>query len=180
MTAKFTINDFAATHRLRNSWRFVIKRLRTNDQSHSVRAGPASVKDQSTTWAPAASGPMSGRTGSKVPQVPPPCIRRSGADRQATPHSRGLASVGAELREFNGEPGHVHLLVHYPPGRARSELVNRLKGVSSRRRRQRYPYRVRKYLWGKHFWNLSYFAASCDGAPLIVIKQYIEQQTRPD
>ena len=39
---------------------------------------------------------------------------------------------------------------------------------------------LRKYLWGKHFWSPSYFAASCGGAPLSIIKQYIEQQNRPD
>jgi len=39
---------------------------------------------------------------------------------------------------------------------------------------------MRKYLWGKHFWSPSYFAASCGSAPLTVIKEYIEQQKRPD
>ena len=58
-------------------------------------------------------------------------------------------------------------------------LVNRLKGVSSRRLRQQYPSQVRKYLWGKHFWSPSYFAASCGGAPLTVIKQYIDSRADP-
>lgn len=40
-------------------------------------------------------------------------------------------SFEAELREFNGEDDHVHLLVHYPPKMAVSKLVNSLKGVSS-------------------------------------------------
>jgi putative transposase len=59
-------------------------------------------------------------------------------------------------------------------------LVNRLKGASSRRLPQQYPADVPKYLWGKHFWSPSYFAASCRGAPLTIIKQYIDQQNRPD
>jgi putative transposase len=59
-----------------------------------------------------------------------------------------------------------------------SLLVNRLKGVSSRRLRQQYRTDVRKYLWGKHFWSPSYFAASCGGARLTAIKQDIEQQNR--
>jgi putative transposase len=88
--------------------------------------------------------------------------------------------VGAEPREFNGETDHVHLLVHYPPSIALSALVDRLKGASSRRLRQQYPADVRKYLWGKHFWSPSYFAASCGGAPLTIIKQYIDQQNRPE
>lgn len=89
------------------------------------------------------------------------------------------AGMGAELREFNGETDHVHLLVCYPPSVALSLLVNRLKGVSSRRLRQQYPQHTRKYLWGKHFWSPSHFAASSGGAPLIIIKQYIQQQNRP-
>jgi REP element-mobilizing transposase RayT len=43
---------------------------------------------------------------------------------------------GAELREFNAEDDHVHLLVAYPPKVAVSPLVNSLKGVSARRRRR--------------------------------------------
>jgi putative transposase len=42
-----------------------------------------------------------------------------------------FAEMGAELREFNGENDHVHLLVHYPPKLPVSTLVNRLKGVSA-------------------------------------------------
>lgn len=86
---------------------------------------------------------------------------------------------GAELAEFNGEADHVHLLVRYPPQVALSRLVGSLKGVSARRLRQEYPEQVRKYLWGEHFWSPSYFAASCGGAPLAIVKEYIEQQKRP-
>lgn len=86
---------------------------------------------------------------------------------------------GAELTEFNGETDHVHLLVHYPPKVALSRLVGSLKGVSARRLRQEFPEHIRHYLWGDHFWSPSYFAASAGGAPLKVIKEYIENQKRP-
>src|ERR1035438_7352211 len=86
------------------------------------------------------------------------------------------ADFGAELREFNGETGHVHLLIHYPPRVALSRLVGSLKGVSARRLRQEFPGHIRKYLWGEHFWSPSYFAASCGGAPLAIIKEYIEHR----
>jgi putative transposase len=46
------------------------------------------------------------------------------------------ADSGAELREFNGDADHVHLLVHYPPKVALSRLIGSLKGVSARRLRQ--------------------------------------------
>lgn len=87
---------------------------------------------------------------------------------------------GAELREFKGETDHVHLLVHYPPKVALSKLVNSLKGVSARRLRQEFPDHIRKYLWGEYFWSPSYFVGSCGGAPLAIIKDYIENQKRPD
>jgi putative transposase len=86
---------------------------------------------------------------------------------------------GAELREFNGETDHVHLLVHYPPKVALSRLVNSLKGVSARRLRQEFPDHIRKYLWGEQFWSPSYFAGSCGGAPLAIVQDYIENQKRP-
>jgi REP-associated tyrosine transposase len=88
-------------------------------------------------------------------------------------------NFGAELREFNGEADHVHLLVHYPPKVPISALVNSLKGVSARRLRAQYPGRVNRASMRGHFWSPSYFAASCGGAPLSIIRQYIEQQQRP-
>ncbi|MFI7127345.1 IS200/IS605 family transposase [Nonomuraea sp. NPDC050153] len=89
------------------------------------------------------------------------------------------AGFEVELREFNGEHDHVHLLVHYPPKVALSKLVNSLKGVSARMLRKEYSAHVRKYLWGGHFWSGTYFAGSVGGAPLTALKQYIEQQKRP-
>ncbi|WP_084678555.1 IS200/IS605 family transposase [Actinopolymorpha alba] len=85
----------------------------------------------------------------------------------------------AELREFNGESDHVHLLVCYPPKVAVSNLVNSLKGVSSRYLRKEFTGRLNRATMHGHFWSPSYFAASCGGAPLAIIRQYIEQQQRP-
>jgi putative transposase len=85
----------------------------------------------------------------------------------------------AELIEFNGEDDHVHLLVNYPPKISVSILVNSLKGVSSRLiRKKNYPC-IQKKLWGEALWSPSYFAASCGGAPISIIRQYIEQQQTP-
>ena len=85
----------------------------------------------------------------------------------------------AELVEFEGERDHVHLLVNYPPKISVSKLVNSLKGVSSRLvRKTGYP-TIRKALWGDSLWSPSYFAGTCGGAPLEIIRQYIEQQNAP-
>jgi len=85
----------------------------------------------------------------------------------------------AELIEFDGETDHVHLLITYPPKVAISKLVNSLKGVSSRLIRRRKHSSILKHLWGGQLWSPSYFAGSCGGAPLSIIRQYIENQTKP-
>jgi putative transposase len=85
----------------------------------------------------------------------------------------------AELIEFNGDEDHVHLMIHYPPTVEISKLVNSLKGVSSRLLRKEFWPHLRKYLWGNRLWSPSYFAASCGGAPLEIVKQYIANQKTP-
>ena len=89
------------------------------------------------------------------------------------------ADFEAELAEFNGEDDHVHLLVNFPPKVAVSKLVNSLKGVSSRRLRQEFPDLVRHYYRANRLWSGSYFAGSVGGAPISVLRQYIEQQNTP-
>jgi putative transposase len=89
------------------------------------------------------------------------------------------ADFGVQLREFNGEDDHVHLLVHYPPSVALSRLVNSLKGVSARYLRREFASHLSRYLWGGHLWSPSYFVGSCGGAPLALVKEYIDQQKRP-
>ena len=84
----------------------------------------------------------------------------------------------AELVEFDGEEDHVHLLVHYPPKIQLSKLVNSLKGVSSRLLRKEFA-SIHRYYWKGVFWSPSYFAGSCGGAPISVIKQYIKNQQTP-
>jgi putative transposase len=84
-----------------------------------------------------------------------------------------------ELVEFNGENNHVHLLVNFPPKVALSKLVNSVKGVSSRRLRQEFPDLVRHCWRAQRLWSGSYFAGSVGGAPLSIVRQYIEQQNRP-
>ncbi len=84
----------------------------------------------------------------------------------------------ARLVEFDGEKDHVHLLVEYPPKCALSKLVNSLKGVSSRLLRKKYK-KIRSYCLKDMLWSPSYFAGSCGGAPITIIRQYIENQKTP-
>lgn len=84
----------------------------------------------------------------------------------------------ARLVEMDGEHDHVHLLIEYPPKIAISTLVNSLKGVSSRLLRKNRE-DIRDRYWKGVLWSPSYFAASCGGAPIAVVRQYIEQQNTP-
>jgi putative transposase len=80
-----------------------------------------------------------------------------------------------QIQEFNGEGDHVHMLIEYPPKLSISQMVNSLKGVSSRRYGQAgYPKPHKESLWSP-----SYFAISVGGATLEVLKQYIKEQSRP-
>jgi putative transposase len=85
------------------------------------------------------------------------------------------SDFGAKLVACDGEDDHVYLLIEYPPQVQLSRLVNSLKGVSSRLVRQRHPEVARRYHNGV-LWSPSYFAASCGGAPLSIIRQYVESQ----
>jgi putative transposase len=102
-------------------------------------------------------------------------LRSTGCHRQ----SGVRADFETGLAEFNGESNHVHLLVNFPPKVALSRLVNSLKGVSSRRMRQEFPDLARHYWRANRLWSGSYFAGSVGGAPISVLRQYIEQQNRP-
>lgn len=83
------------------------------------------------------------------------------------------------LKEFNGESDHVHLLIEYPPKLALSKLVNALKGTTSRELKRYFP-ELNQVAWRKNaLWSPSYFVGSVGGAPLEVLRQYIEQQNRP-
>ena len=99
-------------------------------------------------------------------------------DRMRRMFGKVCEDMEASLVEMDGEDNHVHLLVEYPPKLAVSVLVNSLKGVSSRLLRKERP-DLRKRYWKNMLWSPSYFASSCGGAPIGIIKQYIEQQQTP-
>ena len=80
-----------------------------------------------------------------------------------------------QIVEFNGESDHVHVLVDVPPKLSISKVINILKGVSSRE----YTKAGLPKPDQKHLWSPSYFASTVGGAPISVLKQYIENQSRP-
>ena len=84
---------------------------------------------------------------------------------------------GVELLEWNHDIDHVHLLFKAKPNTEISKMLNAYKSASSRRIKNEFP-SIRKYLWKEHFWSKSYCLVTTGGAPLEVVKQYIENQGR--
>jgi putative transposase len=92
---------------------------------------------------------------------------------------RVLKANRSELTEFSGEPDHVQLLIDLHPDNNISNLVASLKSASSRILRQKYPVELKTRYWGKNakLWHDSKCIVSVGGAPLEVVKQYIQSQS---
>ncbi len=87
--------------------------------------------------------------------------------------------MDGEMLEFGIENNHLHLMVMIPPKIAVSNFVGKLKGKSAYFLRKNHWDDVKSKLWGKHFWSPSYCIITCGGAPLDVIKSYVENQDKP-
>ena len=79
----------------------------------------------------------------------------------------------AELIELEIMPDHVHLLVSIDPQYGIHRLVKQIKGTSSRMLRSEFK-ELRTRI--PTLWTNSYFVATVGGAPLSIIKRYIENQ----
>lgn len=80
---------------------------------------------------------------------------------------------GAWLVEMEVMPDHVHLLVEVDPQYGIHRLVKAIKGRSSRVLREEFPHLKSRL---PTLWTNSYFVATVGGAPLAVVKRYVEQQ----
>jgi len=70
---------------------------------------------------------------------------------------------------------HLHIVFRAKPTHQLSKIINSLKGVSARRLFQEFP-EIKTRLWNGNLWSPSYFLVTCGGAPLEVIKRYVETQ----
>ena len=70
-------------------------------------------------------------------------------------------------------PDHVHLLLEVDPQFGINKAVKQMKGYTSKTLREEYPHLKMKM---PSLWTNSYFVSTVGGAPLSVIKQYIENQ----
>ena len=81
----------------------------------------------------------------------------------------------AEIIALEIMPDHVHLLVEVDPQFGIHRLVKYIKGVTSHDLRKEFPSLSSRL---PSLWTNSYFVSTVGGAPLEVIKQYVENQKK--
>ncbi len=86
---------------------------------------------------------------------------------------------GGKILEVNGEADHLHLLLELPPSIALAGFVNALKTGTSRRLRNDFTQHLARFYTKPVLWSRSYCILSSGGAPLEVLKRYIQDQDRP-
>lgn len=79
------------------------------------------------------------------------------------------------LQEWNHDKDHVHILFKAHPNSEISKFINAYKSASSRLIKKEYP-KIKEQLWKEYFWSRSYCLLTTGGAPIEVIKKYIESQ----
>jgi len=104
------------------------------------------------------------------------CINKVILERLEQHFNRLLEAWDCSLLEFNGEADHIHILMALNPKAQPSKLINNLKTVSSRLIRKEFAEHIQKYYWKPIFWSRTYCLLTVGGAPLSVLKQYIENQ----
>ena len=84
-------------------------------------------------------------------------------------------SYNITLQEWNHDQDHVHVLFSAHPNSELTKFLNAYKSASSRLVKKEFP-EIRQKLWKKYFWSRSFCLISTGGAPIEVIKKYIESQ----
>lgn len=87
---------------------------------------------------------------------------------------------GIRIDEMNGEADHVHFLLSAKPRSELSKFVNAFKSASSRVLKREFPEVAKSAFLREALWSPSYFICSVGGAPIEVLRRYIEQQKAPE
>ena len=82
---------------------------------------------------------------------------------------------GIVLEEWNHDADHVHVMFRAKPATELSRFINAYKSASSRLLKKEFP-EIRSRLWKEYFWSKSFCLLSAGGAPVDVIREYIESQ----
>jgi putative transposase len=84
-------------------------------------------------------------------------------------------SYNMTLIEWNHDKDHIHILFKAHPNSELSKFINAYKSASSRLLKKEYP-KIREKLWKEYFWSRSFCLLTTGGAPIEIIKKYIESQ----
>lgn len=79
------------------------------------------------------------------------------------------------LQEWNHDCDHIHVLFSAHPKSELTKFINAYKSASSRLIKKEFP-EVRSKLWKEYFWSRSFCLISVGGAPIEVLRRYIESQ----
>jgi putative transposase len=79
------------------------------------------------------------------------------------------------LKGWNHNDDHIHILFKAQPNSELSKFINAYKSASSRLVKKEYP-KICKFLWKEYFWSRSFCLLTTGGAPIEVVKRYIESQ----
>lgn len=82
---------------------------------------------------------------------------------------------GIVLEEWNHDIDHIHIMFRAKPATEISKFINAYKSASSRLLKKEFP-RIREKLWKEYFWSKSFCLLTAGGAPVEVIREYIESQ----
>lgn len=83
-----------------------------------------------------------------------------------------------QILECNTDKDHIHILVNCSPHHYIPNIIQKLKGVSSKLLMQEFNKELKKKLYSGHIWNPSYFIATVSENTEQQIKQYIKNQKR--
>ena len=89
--------------------------------------------------------------------------------------SRIAPNYNISLQEWEHDEDHVHILFRAHPKTAISKFINAYKSASSRLLKKEYP-SIREKLWKEQFWSQSFCLLTTGGAPLEIVKEYIQTQ----
>lgn len=106
--------------------------------------------------------------------------RRKVIDRDISERAKEIfeyiaAGYGITLEEWNHDKDHVHVMFRAKPSSEISKFINAYKSASSRLLKKEHP-EIREKLWKEAFWSQSYCLLTAGGAPIEVIREYIESQ----
>ena len=85
------------------------------------------------------------------------------------------SSYNITLDEWNHDTDHVHILFRGQPNTEISKFINAYKSASSRLIKKEFPH-IRRALWKEMFWSQSFCLLTTGGAPVEIIREYIQSQ----